>query len=128
MVTVPSLYDHKRSLYDHYTIVVPSLYDHCTIIVRSLDDHWTIIGRSLDDHCTIIRTRSRIISHLVLTCRPSLSFSPGTQTSYLMAKYSKSYLIGYPAFLIVIVSIIPEYVSWRQTSSLNIQIYVLLRI
>ena len=72
------------------------------------------------------QARSKIISHLVFTWRLSFNFSPGTQTSYLIAKYSKSYLIGYPAFLMVIVSIIPEYVSWRQTSSLNIQICVII--
>lgn len=138
---VPTLYDRGYStvivqlMYDHCTISVSWLYDHRTIIIRSLYDHCTFVVWLLYQHCTIVvellydhsyKTRSRIISHLVLTWRPSLSLSPGTQTSYLIAKYSKSYLIGYPAFLIVIVSIIPEYVSWRQTSSLNIQICVII--
>ena len=131
-VIVQLMYDHCTIsvswLYDLRTIIVRSLYVRCMTIVPALYDCGRVIVQSLNRYCTIIliKTRSRIISHLVLTWRPSLSLSPGTQTSYLIAKYSKSYLIGYPAFLIVIVSIIPEYVSWRQTSSLNIQICVII--
>lgn len=76
----------------------------------------TSIGGTSD---TVICKKSRIEQLAVLLTCMLAGLTPGIRTRYRSTNSTNVYLMGYPARRIRIVSIMPEYLSWRIHSSLS---------